>query len=126
MKLYDQLEKTKIFGAVSVIEFTCHIHDHNPIHYDIEYCKGTIFKKPIVPGMLVASLFSGLLSKVDKGVIYLGQTLKFTNPVYIGEPVMAVIKLIKIREDKPILTFKTTCYKENGEIAIKGEAVIKI
>jgi hypothetical protein len=34
--------------------------------------------------------------------------------------------VVKIREDKPIITMKTQCLKSDGTIAIEGEAVIKV
>jgi len=33
--------------------------------------------------------------------------------------------VVKIREDKPIITLKTLCMKSDGTIAIEGEAVLK-
>jgi len=86
----------------------------------------TPFNKPIVPGLMVASLFGGLLgSKLPgKGTIHLGQTLQFLKPVYMNEEVEATIKIVSIRSDKPVITFQATCIKENGEIAITGEAVV--
>ena len=101
--------------------------DVNPIHYDKAIALQNGFEACLVPGLIVSSLFGGLLgSKLPgKDTIHLGQTCKFIKLVYVGEEVKAVIEIIAIRADKPIITFSTVAYKENGEIAIEGEAVIK-
>lgn len=114
-----------------VTKFCLLAHDYNPIHTDKQYAEKSIFGKKVVPGMLAASFFSGLIgSKLPgKGSIYLEQNLKFVHPIYIGDTVLFAVEIISIREDKPIITLRTTCMnddKENrGELLITGEAVVK-
>jgi len=60
------------------------------------------------------------------GSIYLGQTLAFKAPVGIDEQVTASVEIIKIRDDKPIVTLRTVCINSAGEVAIEGEAVVKV
>lgn len=117
---------SKIFLPDEVRAFSISSMDSNPIHLDEEYASKTFFKRPIVHGMLVASLFGGLLGSElpGKGTIYLGQTLKFIKPNFVGEELTAMIEIIEVREDKPIYTFSTKCYNSQGEITIDGEAVI--
>jgi len=128
MKIGDKVTVEKIFDQSDVLLYTGLSKDTNPIHYDKNYSKKTIFGNNIVPGLLVAGLFGGLLgSKLPgKGTIHLGQSLKFKNPIYINEKIKAEIEIINIRKDKPIITFKTICYKKDNKIAIEGEAVVKI
>ena len=117
----------KIFNKRDVFQYLELSGDSNPIHQDKEYAQKTPFKFCIVPGLLVASLFGGLLGSQlpGHGTIHLGQTLNFKNPVYINEEITAIIEVIKTRDDKPVITFKTVCFKNNGEIAVEGEAVVK-
>ena len=79
-------------------------------------------------GMLVASLFSGLLGMKlpGEGSIYLGQSLSFIAPIYIGDKVIATVEIIKIRSDKPIVTLRTFCVNSEGLVVIEGEAVVKV
>lgn len=116
----------KIFRIEEVKYYANTSADTNPIHFDHQYASKTYFQKPIVHGLLVSSLFGGLLGTElpGKGTIHLSQNLKFIKPVYIGEEVMAIIEVVNIRQDKPIITFSTKCYKENGELAIDGEAIV--
>ncbi len=122
----DQVSIKKAFSQDEVMIYAKLSQDANPVHFDIDYASQTPFIKPIVHGLLVASLFGGLLGSElpGKGTIHLGQSLKFMKPVYVNELVEATIKVISIRKDKPIITFETKCMKENGEVAIIGEAVV--
>ena len=102
--------------------------DKNPIHLDPAFAEESIFGQRVVHGMLAASLFSGLLGMKlpGEGSIYLGQSLSFTAPIYIGDEVTATVEVVKIREDKPIVTLKTVCVNSKGVVVIKGEAVVKV
>lgn len=59
------------------------------MHLDEEYAKKTIFGKCIVHGMLMASLFSGILGSKFPGIgtIYLSQTLNFLKLIFIDEDI---------------------------------------
>ncbi len=99
--------------------------DRNPIHLDEEYAAKSRFKKRIAHGMIVGALISrALVDGIDHGGIYLGQTLKFVNPVFIDDEVTVTIKITGIRKEKGIATVETNAYKANGDIVVKGEAVI--
>lgn len=127
IKIGDKASIKKAFNENEVIQFSKVSNDSNPIHFDEAFAEKTIFNKNIVQGMLVASLFGGIMgSKLPgEGTVLLGQNLIFKRPVYVGEQITAIIEVIKIREDKPIITFKTICIKSSNEIAIEGEAVVK-
>ncbi len=100
--------------------------DNNPVHLDEEYASGTQFQKRIVHGMLVASMFSTIFGTdfPGEGAIYLGQTLKFKAPVYLGETITAQVTVSSVRDDKPIGTFKTVAVNEKGQAVIEGEATL--
>ncbi|MCF7921956.1 MAG: MaoC family dehydratase [Candidatus Marinimicrobia bacterium] len=128
LKVGDKVSVTKKFAESDILHFSKLSLDTNPIHVDADYAGASIFGQRIVHGMLVASLFSGLLGMKlpGEGSIYLGQSLHFTGPVFIGDEVTATVEIIKIREDKPIITLRTYCKKIDGSIVIDGEAVVKI
>jgi len=109
-----------------VVAFASVSEDYNPIHLDEDFAKTTQFERPIVHGMLASSLISGLLaSKVPgAGSIYLGQSLKFLRPIFVGETVTAKVEVISVREDKPIAVISTQVLNANGEVAVDGEATV--
>ena len=115
-----KLDKQTVEAFASVSE------DYNPIHLDEGFAKTTQFERPIVHGMLASSLISGLLaSKVPgAGSIYLGQSLKFLRPIFVGETVTAKVEVISVREDKPIVVISTQVLNANGEVAVDGEATV--
>lgn len=101
--------------------------DINPIHLDEEYAAGSPFGKRIAHGFLTAGLISAVLGNdlPGSGTIYLGQTLKFLAPVYIGDTVTASVEVISVREDKRLLILRTDCTNQQGTLVLTGEATVK-
>jgi 3-hydroxybutyryl-CoA dehydratase len=102
--------------------------DYNPLHLDEEFAKTTRFGKRIAHGMLTSSFISAVLGyklSVQK-IVYLGQTLRFKHPTYIGDKVTARATVKKIREDKPIITIETICINQDGVLLVEGEATIML
>jgi acyl dehydratase len=128
LQVGDKVSLSKAFTEEEVFQFSETSTDKNPLHLDKEFGAASIFGERIVHGMLVASLFSGLIGMElpGQGTIYLGQTLSFKAPVKIGEEVTASVEITKIRDDKPIVTMRTVCMNAKGLVAIEGEAVVKV
>ncbi len=128
IKVGEIAEINKSF-TVEEVRFYCEkiSHDANPIHFDEQVAKEKGFEACLVPGPMISCLFGGLLGSTLPGdnTIFLGQETRFIHPVYIMEKIIATIKIINLREDKPIATFQTTVTKQNGQIAVQGTAVVK-
>jgi len=61
------------------------------------------------------------------GAIYLGQTLRFLKPVYLGDTITAtaIVKAVREREKGGyVLTLDTFCENQKGERVLEGEAVV--
>ena len=101
--------------------------DTNPMHLNEEYAKQTVFKGIIVHGMLTASLISAIIGTKlpGPGCIYMGQTLKFLAPVYVGETVYAVATVKELNAEKQRVTLTTQCIVKD-KVVIDGEALIKV
>ena len=130
MKIHvgDTAEFSRLVSDAEVRAFAELTGDHNPIHLDEEYARGTRFGRRIAHGMLTASLISSVIANrlPGEGAVYLGQTLQFVAPVYLDDTVTARVTVLKIREDKPIATLETVCVNQRGETLIKGEATVLI
>lgn len=101
--------------------------DYNPIHLDDDYAKTTRFKQRIAHGMIVGALFSRALNdNMGSGGIYLSQTMKFLQPVFIGDTVHMEFLVTAMRKEKGIATVETLAKKENGELYVKGEAIVMV
>jgi 3-hydroxybutyryl-CoA dehydratase len=60
------------------------------------------------------------------GGIYLSQTLKFTNPVRIGDTVTAKAEVTAYQAEKRVLTLRTTCTNQRGETVVEGQAMMLV
>ena len=101
--------------------------DRNPIHMDETYAAKTRFGRRIAHGMISGALISAALVKLIGGAgVYLGQTLKFVNPVFIDDMITITIKVTGVRKEKGIATVETNVTKQNGDMVVKGEAVIMV
>ncbi|MDQ1610097.1 MAG: 3-hydroxybutyryl-CoA dehydratase [Pyrinomonadaceae bacterium] len=125
-KVGDTAAITKTITDADIHTFADLIGDHNSVHLDDEFAARTRFGRRIAHGMLGASLISAALGEKlpGRGTVYLSQTFKFLAPVYPGDQITARVTVLKVREDKNILTLETVCEKESGEQVITGEAVV--
>jgi 3-hydroxybutyryl-CoA dehydratase len=119
---------TKIITDSDVRQFAALVGDENPVHLDDEFAARTRFGRRIAHGMWGVSLISALLGMQlpGPGTIYLSQTVQFLAPIYIGDTVTAQVKVVKVRDDKSIVTLETHCQNQRGELIIKGEAVVLV
>jgi 3-hydroxybutyryl-CoA dehydratase len=113
-------------GESDVADFARLSGDHNPVHLDDDYARTTRFGGRIAHGMLTAGFISAVLGTKlpGPGGIYLNQTLKFTAPVRIGDTITVTAEVTAYREDKRIVTLKTDCMNQRGELVLTGEAVL--
>lgn len=100
--------------------------DLNPAHINEEYAKDTFFKSRIAHGMLTAGLISAVLGMKlpGPGTIYMGQELKFTAPVRIGDTIKAEVEVTEMVTEKNRLKLRTTCTNQNGDIVLDGVATV--
>lgn len=124
-KVGDKVTETVTITEKMVQQFAELSGDFNPVHMDEEYAKTTRFGRRIAHGMISAALISRVLAmKLGPGGIYLSQTMKFLNPVFIGDQITLELTVTALREEKGIGTIETLVKKTNGDICVKGEAVI--
>ena len=124
LKLGDRASLSKTITEADVAEFARITLDTNPLHLDEEYAKQTRFGGRIAHGMLGAGLISAVIGTKLGGPIYLGQTLRFQKPIRIGDTLTATAEVIAVRQDKNIVTLKTSVMNERGEEVIAGEATV--
>ncbi|HEX3484971.1 MAG TPA: MaoC family dehydratase [Micropepsaceae bacterium] len=107
------------FGAVS--------GDLNPLHFDEDYAKTTIFRGRIAHGMLSASFLSTVLGTQlpGAGSIFLSATIRFKAPVRIGDTVVASCTVREIDSVKGRVIFDCVC-KVGETVVIEGDAMVKV
>src|SRR3990170_1474463 len=119
---------TKTITEADVIAYAGITGDFNPLHVDRVYAARSRFGERIAHGLLTAGLISAVLGMrlPGPGGIFLSQTLNFLKPVRIGDTVTASAEVVGYRADKRILTLKTTCHNQRGEVVVDGEAVLLV
>jgi 3-hydroxybutyryl-CoA dehydratase len=126
IQIGNQATLTRTITDEMVVAYADLIGDHNPVHLDEAFAATTRFGRRIAHGMLAAGLISTVIATdlPGPGSVYLGQTLQFKAPVYLGDTITVTVKAIKVRQDKPIVTLATTCANQDGKTVIEGEAVV--
>lgn len=126
--LGEMASLTRTITESDVQQFAELVGDYNPVHVDDTFAKKTRFGRRIAHGMWGVSLISAVLGTrlPGPGTIYLSQTIQFLAPVYSGDPVTAQVTVLKVREDKPIVTLELLCQNQDGEVVLKGEAVVLV
>ncbi|HEY5347701.1 MAG TPA: MaoC family dehydratase [Rhizomicrobium sp.] len=106
----------ELFGEVS--------GDLNPVHFDEEYAKTTIFKGRIAHGVLSISYISAVLGNEmpGPGTVFLGASFNFKAPVRIGDTVVTTCTLREIGERRRV-TFDCVC-KVGDTVVVEGEALV--
>jgi 3-hydroxybutyryl-CoA dehydratase len=119
---------TKTITQSDIEQFADLVGDRNPVHVNPDYAKKTRFGRPIAHGMWGLSLVSAVMGTKlpGPGTIYLSQTVQFKAPVFAGDTLTAKVKVLEVRQDKPIVKLETTCENQKGEIILKGESVVLV
>jgi 3-hydroxybutyryl-CoA dehydratase len=107
----------ELFGDVS--------GDVNPVHFDEEFARGTIFKGRIAHGVLSASYISTVLGMKmpGPGTIFMSLTTRFKAPVRIGDTVTTTCTVREVVPDKRRVVFDCVC-KVGDTIVVEGEAMV--
>jgi 3-hydroxybutyryl-CoA dehydratase len=108
-------ERVRQFGDAS--------GDHNPVHFDEAYARGTPFGGRIAHGLLTASFVSAVLGNMlpGPGTIYLSQTLSFRGPVPLGSTVRVEVEVIEHDAARSRTTLATRAYIGDA-LVLDGEA----
>lgn len=109
-----------------LIEYADASGDHNPLHLDEEFARGTPYGRTIAHGMLVLALVSELMTGSFGGAWLRGGRLKtrFRAPVFPGDTVRAAGALKSSAEGSA--TYEVTVANQDGENVITGEASVTL
>ena len=107
----------QLFAAVS--------GDNNPVHLDAAFAAETMFKERIAHGMFSGALISAAIAceLPGPGTIYLGQQLKFTRPVKLGDQLTVELEVLE-KLAKGRVRLATRVSNQAGELVVDGEAEV--
>jgi 3-hydroxybutyryl-CoA dehydratase len=128
LKIGQTATSTRKYTSENVSLFANLTGDRNPIHLNEEFAKQTIFKNPIVHGILVVGQISELLANhlPGPGTIYLEQKTRFMKPVFHDSKITCEVSIEDIEFEKCKVKLKTICKNQNNEIVIEGYAIVKV
>lgn len=114
------------FSQEEVNQFAKVTGDNNPVHIDAAYAAKSQFRRPIMHGMLSASLFSKVFGTLfpGEGTIYLKQSLQFLKPMYVDTQYQAVFTVKELIKDKNRAVIETIIKNPEGFVCTSGEATI--
>ena len=100
--------------------------DRNPVHFDDAFARRIGFEGHIAHGAVTASLLSAVLGMdlPGPGSVFLEQRVRFLKPVRPGDTITAVLEVVKVRADKPIITLAATITDQTGATVADGELVV--
>jgi 3-hydroxybutyryl-CoA dehydratase len=126
LSLGQKASFTKQVTEQDVVLFAAVSGDVNPVHLDEAFAAKTMFGGRIAHGMLSGAVISAALAMEmpGPGVIYLGQTLRFTRPVRIGDEVTAKLEVTEKREGKGIVKLACEVVNQDGKVVVSGEATV--
>jgi acyl dehydratase len=128
-------ELHRVLSAADVSAYASLLGDTNPLHLDAAYAARTRFKRPIAHGLLYAGLIPSIFGGTIPASVYVSQALRFSQPVFVGDAVIARIEVkaarrAPARAGAPPQLF-VTCdtavrLAESGRVAVSGEAVVML
>ena len=100
--------------------------DRNPAHFDDVFARRIGFDGHIAHGVITASLLSAVLGMdlPGPGSVFLEQRVRFLKPVYPGDTIRAALEVVRVRDDKPIITLAASVTNQDGIRVAEGELVV--
>lgn len=128
IKIGDKAELTHTITNSDIDQFVKLTGDDNKLHVDREYASKTIFKKPVVHGMLGASFISTVIGTKlpGDGALWYAQNLEFLLPVRVGDKIIVKVEVIKKIERMQTIELSTDIYNQNKQKVTTGTAKVKI
>lgn len=128
IKIGDRASVVHKITSADVEKFVDLTGDDNRIHIDSEYAKRTVFKKPVVHGMLGASFISTVIGTQlpGDGALWFSQSLEFILPVRIGDEITISVEVKNKYEREKVIELQTDIFNQNQQKVTTGSAKVKI
>jgi len=124
-KVGDRAELTREVTKRDIEMFTAISGDSNPLHYDEEMARATKFGEIIVQGGVTSAILNAVVAEKlpGPGTVFLRVAWNFKAPVRPGDRITGAVEIIKVRTDKPITELITRVTRQDGTVALEGEAL---
>lgn len=98
--------------------------DMNPVHFNEDYARKTVFRGRVAHGVLSIGFMSAVIGMElpGEGTIFISANTEFKAPVRIGDTVVTTIAVKELRENRRVML---DCRCEvAGKIVVAGEALV--
>ena len=121
----DAAERSRTVTSRDIELFTGISGDRNPIHYDPAVAAATSFGEIVVQGGVGTAILNAVVAEdlPGPGTVFLNVNWSFRAPVRPGDVITGRVEVIAVRSDKPITKLATTVVRDDGVVAVDGEAL---
>src|SRR5438874_5618190 len=102
-------ERSKRVDARDTCLFAQMTGDRNPLHFDEEIARGSLFGGLIVQGGVTSGILNAVVAEnlPGPGSVFLSVNWDFVKPVYVGDTITGSVEVTRVRDDKPICELAT-------------------
>lgn len=124
----DRAELQHRVTEADVAAFAALTGDFNPLHVDAAFARRTLFRRPVVHGMLSASFISTMIGTVlpGSGALWTSQTLDFLAPAFAGDTLTVAATVEQKSVAARMLTLSTVITNQHGQELVKGKAQVRV
>jgi acyl dehydratase len=121
----DVAERSRSVEPADIELFTEISGDRNPIHYDEAIAAETSFGEIVVQGGISTAILNAVVAEQlpGPGTVFLHVDWSFRAPVRPGDAITGRVEVTEVRSDKPISKIHTTVTRDDGVVAVEGEAL---
>ncbi len=121
----DHAERYRLVTSEDIELFTQISGDRNPIHYDAELAEETAFGGIVVQGGITTAILNAVVAEdlPGPGTVFLHVDWSFRAPVRPGDTITGRVEVVEVRTDKPITKLITTVTRDDGTVAVDGNAL---
>jgi 3-hydroxybutyryl-CoA dehydratase len=98
--------------------------DWNPVHFDDDYARGSMFGERIAHGMISVAKFSGIfgMDLPGLGCLWENQQVSFLAPVFLDREYVATAEVTAV--DRRRITLSTRVEAADGSLVLDGTATV--
>ena len=118
-------ERSRRVNAKDIEWFTEISGDRNPLHYDEAVAKASRFGEIVVQGGVTSAILNAVVAHdlPGPGTVFLQVNWSFKAPVRPGDTITGRAEVLEVRADKPITKLKMSVTRDDGTVALEGDAV---
>jgi phosphate acetyltransferase/phosphate butyryltransferase len=100
--------------------------DVNPMHVDEEFARSDLFHHVVAHGMWSGALISTVLGTElpGPGTVYLGQTLRFRHPIYLGDRILVKVTVNRKVDQERRVVLDCVATNQRDEVVMSGIAEV--